>query len=116
MKISTKGRYGLHVLLDVAEHENAGPVALSDISRRQSISQKYLWQVVNPLKIAVFEQQPQAVESVTKAAVAIEPPLMLEKHTEHRQRPLVRSAERIQGALAPRWRPISFRHGKPRSM
>jgi Rrf2 family protein len=52
MHISTKGRYGLRILLDVAVHETQGPVALREIARRQAISQKYLWQVVNPLKVA----------------------------------------------------------------
>ena len=52
MRVSTKGRYGLRILLDVAAHEQLGPVALRDISRRQGISQKYLWQVINPLKVA----------------------------------------------------------------
>jgi len=52
MRISTKGRYGLRILLDVAAHAQKGPVALRDISRRQQISQKYLWQVINPLKLA----------------------------------------------------------------
>ena len=52
MRVSTKGRYGLRILLDVAVFEKQGPVALRDISRRQNISQKYLWQVINPLKVA----------------------------------------------------------------
>lgn len=52
MRVSTKGRYGLRILLDVACHEKDGPVALRDIARRQGISQKYLWQVINPLKVA----------------------------------------------------------------
>ncbi len=52
MKISTKGRYGLRVLLDIAAHQEKGPVILRDISARQDISEKYLWQVINPLKAA----------------------------------------------------------------
>lgn len=52
MKISTKGRYGLRVLLDIAAHQTKGPVILRDISARQGISEKYLWQVINPLKAA----------------------------------------------------------------
>ena len=52
MKISTKGRYGLRVLLDIATHQEKGPVILRDISARQEISEKYLWQVINPLKSA----------------------------------------------------------------
>lgn len=40
----------MRVLLDVALHQDQGPVALRDVSRRQAISHKYLWQVVNPLR------------------------------------------------------------------
>lgn len=50
MKISTKGRYGLRVLLDIATHQDHGPVILRDIAKRQDISEKYLWQVINPMK------------------------------------------------------------------
>jgi len=46
MKISTKGRYALCVMLDLAAHINDGPVALKDISERQGISKKYLEQIV----------------------------------------------------------------------
>jgi len=52
MKVSTKGRYGLRVLLDIAIHQKGGPVILRDIAARQGISEKYLWQVINPLKSA----------------------------------------------------------------
>ena len=52
MKISTKGRYGLRLLIDVAMHQKKGPVILHDIAGRQGISEKYLWQVVNPLRSA----------------------------------------------------------------
>lgn len=50
MKISTKGRYGLRILLDLATHQKKGPVNLGDISERQGISEKYLWQVINLAK------------------------------------------------------------------
>jgi len=52
MIVSTKGRYGLRLLLEVALHQHQGPVTLSDVATRQGISQPYLWQVVNPLKSA----------------------------------------------------------------
>lgn len=52
MKISTKGRYGLRTLMDVAVHQMDGPVNLHDIAERQGISSKYLWQIVNLLKTA----------------------------------------------------------------
>ena len=46
MKISTKGRYAVRMLLDLAEHQNEGYVALKDIAERQGISKKYLEQIV----------------------------------------------------------------------
>ena len=46
MKISTKGRYALRMLVDLAEHKNEGYVALKDIAMRQDISKKYLEQIV----------------------------------------------------------------------
>jgi Rrf2 family protein len=54
MKISTKGRYGLRTLMDIAVHQAKGPVNLSEIAERQGISAKYLWQIVNLLKTAGF--------------------------------------------------------------
>ena len=46
MKISTKGRYALRMLIDLAEHSSDGFVALKDIAQRQGISKKYLEQIV----------------------------------------------------------------------
>ncbi|MBR1762603.1 MAG: Rrf2 family transcriptional regulator [Eubacterium sp.] len=46
MKISTKGRYALRLLLDLAENQGDGFVALKDIAARQDISKKYLEQIV----------------------------------------------------------------------
>ncbi|MDE5678882.1 MAG: Rrf2 family transcriptional regulator [Lachnospiraceae bacterium] len=46
MKISTKGRYALRMLLDLAEHQEDGYVALKDIAERQGISKKYLEQII----------------------------------------------------------------------
>ena len=54
MKVSTKGRYGLRTLMDIADHQTKGPVNLGDIAERQGISAKYLWQIVNLLKTAGF--------------------------------------------------------------
>jgi len=52
MKISTKGRYALRLMLDLALHTDGGPVSLRDVSRRQGISDKYLEQIVTPLSRA----------------------------------------------------------------
>lgn len=46
MKISTKGRYALRMLIDLALHQSDGFVALKDIAERQDISKKYLEQIV----------------------------------------------------------------------
>ena len=44
--ISTRGRYALRMMVDLAEHMDDGWIALKDISLRQSISKKYLEQIV----------------------------------------------------------------------
>ena len=46
MKISTKGRYALRFLLDLAEHQSDGFIALKDVAKRQNISKKYLEQII----------------------------------------------------------------------
>ncbi|MCI5579198.1 MAG: Rrf2 family transcriptional regulator [Oscillospiraceae bacterium] len=46
MKISTKGRYALRMMVDLAIHQGTGYVALKDIAERQNISKKYLEQIV----------------------------------------------------------------------
>ncbi len=49
MKISTKGRYALRMMIDLAENSKGTYVALKDISARQEISLKYLEQIVTLL-------------------------------------------------------------------
>ena len=49
MKISTKTRYGMRVMLDLAAHYDDGRIPLKDIATRQGLSKKYLEQVVAPL-------------------------------------------------------------------
>ncbi len=49
MKISTKGRYSLRLMLDLAQHYEEGALSLKDISERQNISKKYLEQIVPSL-------------------------------------------------------------------
>ena len=49
MKLSTKGRYGLRALLDLALHQDEGPVLLKDIARRQEFSLPYLQHLIAPL-------------------------------------------------------------------
>ncbi len=54
MKISTKGRYAIRLMLDLAENQSDGYVALKDIAKRQGISKKYLEQIVPILNSADF--------------------------------------------------------------
>ncbi len=54
MKISTKGRYALRLMLDLAIHENYDPVRIKEIANRQEISDKYLEQIVSVLVKAGF--------------------------------------------------------------
>ena len=51
MKLSTRGRYGVRLMFDLALHYGDGPIYLKDIAERQGISAKYLWQLINPLKV-----------------------------------------------------------------
>lgn len=52
MKLSTKARYGLRALLDIAQYSDKGPVLLKDIAQRQDISRNYLEQILLSLKAA----------------------------------------------------------------
>lgn len=52
MKLSTKTRYGLRALFDMAFHAGTLPVQIKDISRRQAISPRYLEQIFQSLKRA----------------------------------------------------------------
>lgn len=49
MMISTKGRYALRVMLDLAEHNNGDYIPLKDIAGRQNISVKYLENILSAL-------------------------------------------------------------------
>jgi Rrf2 family protein len=52
MKLSTRSRYGVRILVDLARNSNQGPVQMGEISKRQDISVKYLEQLIRPLKQA----------------------------------------------------------------
>ena len=52
MRLTTKGRYAVTAALDLALHDDVGPVNLANISRRQGISQAYLQQLFGKLKRA----------------------------------------------------------------
>ena len=49
MLISTKGRYALRVMVDLAEHRGGGFLPLKDVAQRQEISEKYLESIIKVL-------------------------------------------------------------------
>jgi Rrf2 family cysteine metabolism transcriptional repressor len=52
MKLSTKGRYAVRAMLDLALHYGEGPILLRDVARREHISERYLEQIILSLKAA----------------------------------------------------------------
>ena len=54
MQISTKGRYALRLMLDLAVHNTGELVKIKDISARENISEKYLEQIISSLKKAGY--------------------------------------------------------------
>lgn len=54
MKISTKGRYALRLMLDLASNDSGTPIRLKDVAKRQGISEKYLEQIISILNKAGF--------------------------------------------------------------
>ena len=50
MKLSTKGRYGLRALIDLAQYSKDAPVSIMSISSRQELSERYLEQLMSMLK------------------------------------------------------------------
>ena len=52
MKLSTKGRYGVKAMVDLAMHYGDAPVSIKTISQRQNISEYYLEQLFSPLRKA----------------------------------------------------------------
>ncbi len=54
MKISTKGRYALRLMLDLAVYNTGEPISLKEVAKRQQISEKYLEQIISTLNKAGF--------------------------------------------------------------
>lgn len=89
MKISTKGRYALRMVIDIAQNSGGSWVAIKDIAGRQSISTKYLEQIVTHLTRANLLRSgrgPQGGYMLTK------------KPEDYTAGEIIRS---IEGSLAP---------------
>lgn len=50
MRMSTKGRYGLRAMLDLAVNSKGGPVAIKDVAERQDLSSNYMEQIFSTLR------------------------------------------------------------------
>ena len=71
MKISTRGRYALRFMIDLAQHDNGSYVALKDVSARQDISIKYLEQITSLLsKFGPAEYSVAEILRITEGSLA----------------------------------------------
>ncbi|GAX90322.1 cysteine metabolism transcriptional regulator CymR [Effusibacillus lacus] len=52
MKLSTKGRYGVTLMVDLAMYQGEGPISLKSIAEREDLSEHYLEQLIAPLRNA----------------------------------------------------------------
>ncbi|MBO5176986.1 MAG: RrF2 family transcriptional regulator [Lachnospiraceae bacterium] len=62
MKLTTKGRYGLRAVIDLAMYAKTEPVSLSDVAERQNISISYLEQLIAKLKKAGIVQSTRGAQ------------------------------------------------------
>ena len=75
MKISTKGRYALRMMLDMARNQATGPVSLKDIAERQNVSKKYLEQIRIAQEVVTSRSQNSDIKKLVKG-------LMIESYLE----------------------------------
>lgn len=71
MKISSKGRYALRMMIDIAQHNTGEWISIKDISKRQDISIKYLEQIVTNLTksgLLISSRGPQGGYMLAKSA------------------------------------------------
>lgn len=95
MKLSTKGRYGVKAMVDLALHYGDEPVSIKSISERQGISEYYLEQLFSPLRKAklinsirgaqggyVLSRAPQDI-TVSEIMEVLEGPIEISNCLEH---------------------------------
>ena len=89
MKLSTKGRYGVRALLDLALHQGAGLILLKDIARRQEVSLPYLEHLITPLIAAGLVKSTRGARG---GVVLFKPPSEIK---------LSEVVELLEGSIAP---------------
>ena len=70
MRVSTRGRYAIRLMLDLASNDSGGPIRLRDVANRQHISEKYLEQIISVLNKAGYVRSirgPQGGYSLTRS-------------------------------------------------
>jgi Rrf2 family protein len=72
MKISTKGRYALRLMLDLAMHNTGEYITIKSISARQEISDKYLEQIITQLSKAGYVKSTRGAQGGYRLAKAPE--------------------------------------------
>ena len=70
MRISTKGRYALRMMLDMAQHKDEGYISLRDIAQMQNISKNYLDQIMMVMKNDRFFKTTRGYQGGYKLAKA----------------------------------------------
>ena len=75
MKISTKGRYAVRLMFDIAANSNGENVSLKDISKRQDISLKYLEQIAGMLSRTGLLQSGRGAQGGYRLAESLRPQL-----------------------------------------
>ena len=78
MKISTKGRYGLRILIDLATHDPGKPRLIRDIAESQQISEKYISRLVIDLRRAKLVRSVRGINGGFHLAKAPEQITLLE--------------------------------------
>jgi Rrf2 family cysteine metabolism transcriptional repressor len=89
MKLSTKGRYGMRALLDLALHQGEGLILLKDIAQRQEVSLPYLEHLIAPLIAAGLVKSTRGARG---GVLLLKPPSEIK---------LGEVVELLEGSLAP---------------
>ncbi len=89
MKISTRGRYGIRALLDLALHQGEEPVLLKNIAQRQEVSLPYLERLITPLIAAGLIKSTRGARG---GVLLLKPPAEIK---------LIEVVELLEGSVAP---------------
>ncbi|TAN38657.1 MAG: Rrf2 family transcriptional regulator [Verrucomicrobia bacterium] len=107
LRITTKGRYGLRVMVELARHTGPAAVALRDLAQRLTISEKYLWHIARLLTSAGLIRAVRGAHGGYRLAQPVET-ITLQDIIEALEGPcqLVPAAEHEDGAAGLIWREL----------